>query len=50
MPSYALPVLGLEISFCTDADQERVQTAKALLEKRFDRLEREGGNMSRENC
>ncbi len=48
MPSYSLPVFGLEIAFSTDADPERVRRAKELIETRFERLERGGGNLSRE--
>lgn len=48
MPSYSLPVFGLEISFSTDAEPDRVRRAKELIETRYDRLERGGGNLSRE--
>jgi cell division protein ZapA len=48
MPSYTLSVLGLEVSFTTDADERRVQLAAALLDERFERLSKSGLNLSKE--
>lgn len=48
MPSYSLPLFGLEISFSTDADPDRVRRAKEMIESRYERLERGGVNLSRE--
>lgn len=48
MPSYSLTVLGLEISFKTDADQKRVSEAKQLVEQRFQGLEERGRTLNRE--
>ena len=48
MPSYTITVNGLEISFKTDADQERIQAAQILLEERFAELSKGGRYISRE--
>jgi len=48
MPRYTVPVLGLEITFKTDADKERIEAAKDVLEERFDELVRGGKDVSRE--
>lgn len=48
MPSYNLTVLGFDISFKTDADENRVQKAQALLEKRFNGLNARGTRLSNE--
>lgn len=48
MPSYTITVNGLEISFKTDADAERIQAAQALLEERFAELGKGGRYISRE--
>lgn len=48
MPSYTISVNGLEISFKTDADEERIQAAQALLEDRFAELSKGGRYISRE--
>jgi cell division protein ZapA len=48
MPSYTITVNGLEISFKTDADEERIQVAQALLEERFTELSKGGKYISRE--
>ncbi|SNS19816.1 cell division protein ZapA [Humidesulfovibrio mexicanus] len=48
MPSYTITVNGLEISFKTDADFERIQVAQALLEERFSELSKGGRYISRE--
>ena len=48
MPSYTLNLFGLEISFKTDADNERIMAAQALLEERFGDLRKAGSTISRE--
>lgn len=48
MPSYTITVNGLEISFKTDADDERIQAAQVLLEERFAELSKGGRYISRE--
>ncbi|GAB6124381.1 cell division protein ZapA [Humidesulfovibrio idahonensis] len=48
MPSYTITVNGLEISFKTDADEQRIQVAQALLEERFTELSKGGKYISRE--
>ena len=48
MPSYTITVNGLEISFKTDADAERIQIAQTLLEERFTELSKGGRYISRE--
>ena len=48
MPRYSLDLLGLNIAFRTDADEDRIQAAKELLEERYKDLSKEGGNISKE--
>jgi len=48
MPSYNQVILGLELSFKTDADPDRVDSAKALLEERYRLLNPGGKNLSKE--
>jgi len=48
MPSYTLTVLDLEVSFKTQADHERVQAAKELLEDRYKELTQHGRRLSKE--
>ena len=48
MPRYTITVNGLDLSFKTDADEKRIQSAQALLEERFSELSREGRYISRE--
>jgi cell division protein ZapA len=48
MPRYTLPILGLEISFRTDADSDRVTMAKELIEERFNSLNKSGNIVSKE--
>ena len=38
MRSYNLTVLGLEVSFKAEADERRVESARQLVEKRFEKL------------
>lgn len=48
MRTYNLTVLGLEVSFKAEADPARVETAKALVEERFNRLKFHGRQLSKE--
>ncbi len=48
MPSYNKVVLGLELSFKTDADPDRVNRAMALVDERFSLLDPDGKNLSKE--
>lgn len=48
MPSYTITVNGLEISFKTDADEQRIQQAAALLEERFAELSKGTRYVNRE--
>ena len=48
MPGYNLNVLGLEVSFKTDAGPGRVKRARALIEERFQELEKRGRKLSKE--
>ncbi|HBE95255.1 MAG TPA: cell division protein ZapA [Desulfovibrio sp.] len=48
MPRYTLALVGLEVTFKTDADQGRIDAARELIENRFADLVRTGGNISKE--
>ena len=48
MPSYNKVILGLEMSFKTDAEPDRVENAKALVEERYRLLNPGGKNLSKE--
>lgn len=48
MPSYSKVILGLELSFKTDAEPERVEGAKALVEERYRLLNPVDKNLSKE--
>lgn len=48
MPQYTLNVLGLEIRFKTDADEERVLAAKSHLEELFNQIAQSGKNINKE--
>lgn len=48
MPSYNKVILGLELSFKTDAEPDRVERAKALVEERYRLLNPGGKNLSKE--
>jgi len=48
MPSYNLSILGLELSFKTDAGPERVNSAKELVEQRYNMLQAGGKNLGKE--
>lgn len=48
MPSYTVELLGLELSFKTDADADRVKAARALVEERCALLRSGGKTLSKE--
>lgn len=48
MPSYTLSILGLELSFKTDAEAERVNSAKELVEQRYNMLQAGGKTLGKE--
>ena len=48
MPSYNLSILGLDLSFKTDAQPERIDAAKALVEKRYNMLQAGGKPLGKE--
>lgn len=48
MPSYSLSILGYELSFKTDAQQERVTSAKELVEQRYNMLQAGGKTLGKE--
>jgi len=50
MPRYTLTLFGLEISFKTDAESDRIEAARALLEKRYNDLTAGAGDLSKEKA
>ncbi len=48
MPRYTLSLMGLDISFKTDATADRVEAAKGLLEERYEDLNKNAGDLSKE--
>ena len=48
MHSYNMSVLGLSISFKAEADQQRIEHAKTLVEERYSHLVFSGKNISKE--
>ena len=48
MASYSLDLLGTQISFATDAGQDRVREATTLLETRFEKLNERGRTINKE--
>ncbi|RQD57609.1 MAG: cell division protein ZapA [Desulfonatronovibrio sp. MSAO_Bac4] len=48
MPEYSKKILGLDLTFKTDASPERVNQASKLLEERFAELEERGSALSKE--
>ncbi len=48
MPEYNLNILGLDLNFKTDAGPERIEQAKAYLEKRYAELQSRGDKLSKE--
>ena len=48
MHSFQLNVLGMDISFRTDADSVRIERAQDFVEKQYERLKNHGGQFSKE--
>lgn len=48
MNSFELNVLGMDISFRSDADPERVDRAQDFVEKQYERLKSQGGQFGKE--
>ncbi|NDV20081.1 cell division protein ZapA [Pseudodesulfovibrio sp. JC047] len=48
MPRYTLTLLGLEISFKTDADNPRIEAAQAFIENKHQELVAGAGDISKE--
>lgn len=48
MRNHSLTIMGLEVSFKAEADPVRVERAKTLLEERYEKLTRHGGQISKE--
>ena len=48
MPRFSISILGLTVTFRTDADEIRIQAAKELLEQRFGELGSDGSNISKD--
>lgn len=48
MPSYNFTVLGLNVSFKADADRERIEEAKDLVEQKYKDLDFDGRRLSKE--
>lgn len=50
MPRYTLNLLGLEISFKTDADSVRIEAAQAFIEGKHKELVAGAGDLSKEKA
>ena len=48
MPRYTLNLLGLEITFKTDAENDRIEAAQALIENKHKELVAGAGDLSKE--
>jgi cell division protein ZapA len=48
MRSHSLGLLGLDLHFKSDAEPERIECARLLIEERYSRLSRHGGTISKE--
>ncbi len=48
MNSFQINVLGMDISFRSNADQEQVDRAQNFVENQYERLKKNGGQFSRE--
>ena len=48
MHSFQLNVLGMDISFRTEADPARIEQAQVFVEKQYERLKNQGGQFGRE--
>jgi len=50
MPRYTLNLMGLEISFKTDADNDRIEAAQAFIEDKFKELVTGASDLSKEKA
>ena len=50
MPRYTLNLFGLEISFKTDAENDRIEAAQAFLEEKYEELRAGAGDLSKEKA
>ncbi len=50
MPRYTLNLFGLEISFKTDAESDRIEAAQAYLDKKYNELTEGAGDLSKEKA
>lgn len=50
MPRYTLSLFGLDISFKTDAENDRIEAAQAYLEKKYGDLTASAGDLSKEKA
>ncbi|NCC24449.1 MAG: cell division protein ZapA [Deltaproteobacteria bacterium] len=48
MSNYAFEILGVQLSFRTDASSDRIEKAVALLEERYGTLSERGRSISKE--
>ena len=48
MPKYSLSIVGLELSFTTDAEPQRVEAARKLVEQRYNLLQAGGKTLGKE--
>lgn len=48
MPKYSLSIVGLELSFTTDAEPQRVEAARKLVEERYNLLQAGGKTLGKE--
>ncbi|MDL2268068.1 cell division protein ZapA [Desulfovibrio sp. OttesenSCG-928-G15] len=48
MHSHTLVVMGMELSFKAQADPNRIERARVLLDERYQRLAQHGGMLSKE--
>jgi cell division protein ZapA len=48
MHSHSLELLGLDLHFKSDAEPERIESARLLIEERYSRLYRPGSTISKE--
>ena len=48
MPRYTVSLLGMELSFKTDAEPDRVNAARELVEQRYNQLHAGGKSLGKE--
>ena len=48
MPKYSLSIVGLDLSFTTDAEPQRVEAARKLVEERYNLLQAGGKTLGKE--